>query len=378
MGKRRDYSSGGGQGQGKKARSSASAEVGNGGGPQSAEALKRQLRIKHLSQQLKKAEEEDEDGEGALLSTTQKLRAQLADALIESGNHLRAAAVLKHHGLCGSGKAGDGRADVHLARHRLAPLLLRLGKPHDAEALLARCGADPSTTIRASHLVCSLTGWMAGAHSRASEKALHAVLRANASLAWLLAAPQTRRVRCSRKVVPPGLLEDMVELRSQLQARCEVERSGPSRQPLATGAADATGAGGGAVAASGGARPAPGGVEEALLLILGEFEGWAIKRSEDAWDGCVVKTPGAADEVMHAADGEEEEDLEPQLDLLCALLMRQAKKTGASMPQAAACARKGDSAKAIAFMDTLLEPCVAEVQARVKKVGEAFGEEALE
>ena len=52
-----------------------------------------------------------------------------------------------------------------------------------------------------------------------------------------------------------------------------------------------------------------------------------------------------------------------------------AKMAGANMPSAAACARKGDSTKAIAFMDKLLEPCVAEVQARVKMVGEAFGEE---
>ena len=363
MGKNK-HGSGGGQGA-KKPRNSASTEVGNGGGPQNTEALKRQLRIKHMSQQLKKAEEEDEDGEGALLSTTQQLRVQLADALIESGNHLRAAAVLKHHGLYGSGKAGDGRADVHLARHRLAPLLLRLGNRHDAEALLARCTADSSTTIRVSHLMCSLAGWMAGAHPKASEKALIAVLWANASLAWLLAAPQARRVRCSRKAVPPGLLEDMVELRSQLQARCEV---------TADTRLDGTGgAAGGAAATSCATRPAPGGVEEALLLILGEFEGWAIKRSEDAWDGCEVKMPAAADEA-HAAD-EEEADMEPQLDLLCALLMRQAKKTAANMPQAAACARKGDSAKAIAFMDKLLEPCVAEVQARAKKVGEAFGEE---
>eukprot|EP00966_Prymnesium_polylepis_P177672 4114537-Prymnesium_polylepis.2 len=98
---------------------------------------------------------------------------------------------------------------------------------------------------------------MAGAHSRGSEEALLTLLRANASLAWLLAAPQTRRVRCSREAVPPGLLEDL------------------------------------------------------------------------------------ADETQ-AADGEGE-DVEPQLDLLCALLVRHSKK-GTKMPQAAACARPGDSA----------------------------------
>ena len=46
MGKHK-HSSGGGQGQRKKPRSSASAEGGNCGGPQNAEALKRQLRTKH-------------------------------------------------------------------------------------------------------------------------------------------------------------------------------------------------------------------------------------------------------------------------------------------------------------------------------------------
>mmetsp|Transcript_48539 Transcript_48539/g.134630 ORF Transcript_48539/g.134630 Transcript_48539/m.134630 type:complete len:154 (+) Transcript_48539:100-561(+) len=92
MGKKNKHGSGGGH-QCKKPRAGGSgAEVGSGG-PQNAEALKRQLRIKHMSQQLKKAEEDDDDGDGVLSSPTQKLRVQLADALIESGNHLRATAV---------------------------------------------------------------------------------------------------------------------------------------------------------------------------------------------------------------------------------------------------------------------------------------------
>lgn len=51
---------------------------------------------------------------------------------------------------------------------------------------------------------------------------------------------------------------------------------------------------------------------------------------------------------------------------------------GKGVITAAACAKPGDSKKALACADKILEASVAEVRARVKSLGDNFGEEVEE
>ena len=280
----------------------------------SAESAKRNLRIKHLSNLLAKAES---GMDGSDEQSTLKVRVELADALLEMGNAMRAATVLSKHGL-----HVQGTADPYLARHRLAPLLLRLGREHEASALLQRwTPSDQSAVMLASHLLYSLSAWMGGASSRTCAETLSAAAGANEALVWLLAAPKTRQVLCKLVVMPAALVEELGEQRAQMRARAELtaDAASPSTSSLVSVSARSS------RPASG---PAPGGLEEALLLITGPLDGWASKTASkghaqpwgggaDAGGASGADAAGAGGAAGTAEGPDDEEDsacMEPQVD----------------------------------------------------------------
>ena len=90
---------------------------------------------------------------------------------------------------------------------------------------------------------------------------------------------------------------------------------------------------------------------------------------EPAWvadSGRVDMGGSSADDVIGV-----EEPMSPQVDLLCALLVRYHDHTATT----AACAKPGDGKKAVACMDKVFQAAALAVRARAKALGEEFGEE---
>ena len=126
-----------------------------------------------------------------------------------------------------------------------------------------------------------------------------------------------------------------------------------------------------------------GGLEEALLLVTGPLDGWASRPVNGTAIGQGQALPWglcwrAEDDAGAASDPREidadvEEAMSPQVDLLCALLVRH--HSGTAPGAAATCAKPGDGKKVLACMDKVLEAAKLAVQARAQTLGECFGEE---
>eukprot|EP00966_Prymnesium_polylepis_P181622 4207009-Prymnesium_polylepis.1 len=111
--------------------------------------------------------ERAEKANGTDAPSTVRQRIELADALVFAGTGGRAVGVLQQS----LESSGD---DEGLARHRLAPLLLRVGRLDDAEGLLLRYRSDTGAVMTFSRLLHSL------ATGRGARAALAAALEANA------------------------------------------------------------------------------------------------------------------------------------------------------------------------------------------------------
>lgn len=331
------------------------------------------LRIKHLTRVLDKVDSGDADDSEE--QSTLKTRVQLADLLLEMGSARRAADVLSKHGL-----HLKGAIDPLLARHRLAPLLLRAGREHEAVALLERWALDRSTIITVCRLLSSLSAWMGGAPSTACVAALAAALEANPALCWILGAPRVRQVLCKLDSMPPELVREVRERRAHMRTR--TDPVGLPAQPSASPRGTTSGT---TSAASGTSSdlPVAGGLEEALALVTGPFDGWAScpvngtaisKGQAQPWGAGWVADAGGAD-TAGPGDVDADECMSPQVDLLCALLVRHHSHTA---PLAATCAKRGDGKKAVECMDKVLQAATLAVRSRAKALGECFGEEEEE
>lgn len=328
---------------------------------QSPEAVKDNLRIKHLSRVLEKAEESSVDDSDEQL----KIRVQLADLLLDTGSATRAADVLSKHGL-----HVKGTADPLLARHRLAPLLLRLGRNHDAAALLARWTSDRSTTFTICRLLSSLSAWMGGAPAQPCIDALSLCIAANPALCWILGALRPRQAMCKLEGMPAPLASEIGELRTQMRAHTDPASSSSSS-----------------------ARPVARGLEEALLLVMGPFDGWAscpvngaarggkgqaaqpwgASWRADAGSANAGRAEGSGDEADGDDDADVEERMSPQVDLLCALLVQHHSDTAPATRGTAAFAKPGDGKKVVACMEKVLQAAELAVRARAKALGEGYG-----
>ncbi|KAL1530593.1 hypothetical protein AB1Y20_001493 [Prymnesium parvum] len=250
------------------------------------ECARRAARVRLAEARLRAAEAAEGAGGGGAAASR---RLELADALVHAGEGGRAVRVLRR---CVASDAEDRGG----ARRRLAPLLLRLGEREEAARVLREWGGDGSAVMCACRLLLSLGGG-------AAPQACEAALGANGALCWLLAAPRARSAGAAREALPEALLELLRELRGELY-----------------GAA---------------ARPAAGGLEEALLLITGEFEGWAAGEGDGEW--------GSANEEGGGRLVRE----------LCKLLP-------ASLPEVSV--GSGENSKLVAFMKELLDASAAEVR----------------
>ena len=205
------------------------------------------------------------------------------------------------------------------ARHLQAPLLLRLGKHDEAEALLGTWAADTAAVMQVSRLLLRLAAWgKAGAEDSEAKEAeaeaafevafaanWHAVRASppshrppaaaattHAALLALLALPPSRaawltpaRVLC-RQCVVLAAQETAATFIPENMCNALREQRAEAAQQWATAAAKARA--GQPVAAV--AAAAAGGVEEALLLC-DTFGGWSMDEEAEE-EGDAVGWPG--------------------------------------------------------------------------------------
>lgn len=170
------------------------------GAAHGSELARRLARVKLAEKLLHRAEAES----GSMAAGQRRI--ELADALLYAGSNAKALGVLQ---MC---IESDAKDELH-ARWRLVPLLLRLQMNHEARDLINRWTTDDSTVMKCCRLLLCLSDGKT--EESALRHACEAVLLANSSLCWLLAAPHARHAGCDVTAMPQALVDELRELRGK-------------------------------------------------------------------------------------------------------------------------------------------------------------------